>query len=92
VREALGVAPSEQPGPADADEAATLVTRLTMREALMRLGPRQRAVLVLRFFEDLTEVEAAAVLDVSVGTVKSQTARALARLREIACAGEEAWR
>jgi RNA polymerase sigma-70 factor (sigma-E family) len=55
------------------------------RQALWRhvrsLPARQRAVLVLRFYEDLTEVDTARVLGVAVGTVKSQCARALAGLR-----------
>ncbi|WP_210651690.1 SigE family RNA polymerase sigma factor [Nocardioides sp. SYSU D00065] len=54
---------------------------LVVRRALGRLSPGQRAVLVLRHFEDLTERETAEVLGVSVGTVKSQNAAALSRLR-----------
>ncbi|HTX00350.1 MAG TPA: sigma-70 family RNA polymerase sigma factor [Acidimicrobiales bacterium] len=50
-------------------------------EVLSTLAPRQRAVLALRFFDDLTEVQVAAALGCSVGTVKSTTARALERLR-----------
>ncbi len=49
--------------------------------ALANLPRRQRAVIVLRFFDDLTETETAGLLGVSVGTVKSQTAKALAKLR-----------
>ena len=58
--------------------------RLLVRRALATLTPRQRAVVVLRYFEDLTERDTAEVLGVSIGTVKSQTHLALRRLREAA--------
>jgi RNA polymerase sigma-70 factor (sigma-E family) len=50
--------------------------------ALRLLPPKQRTTVVLRFYLDLSELEAARVLEVSVGTVKSQTARGLAKLRQ----------
>ncbi|HEX5598135.1 MAG TPA: SigE family RNA polymerase sigma factor [Micromonosporaceae bacterium] len=66
------------------DATAGIARALVVREAMRRLAPGQRAVLVLRYFEDLTEVEAAEVLGCSVSTVKSQTRDALARLRVMA--------
>lgn len=58
--------------------------RFVLRQALRWLTPRQRAVLVLRYYEDMTARQAAEVMGVSVGTVKSQTHLALRRLRETA--------
>lgn len=55
--------------------------RIALLEDLRRLSPRQRAVLVLRYFDDLTEADTAEALGISVGTVKSHSRDALARLR-----------
>jgi RNA polymerase sigma-70 factor (sigma-E family) len=67
-----------------ADDAEIVARRVALRDALARLTPRQRAVLILRFYEDYTEVRAAAVLGCSVNTVKSQIRHALERLRALA--------
>jgi len=56
--------------------------RVALHQALGALPPRQRAVIVLRYYEDLTERETASVLGVAVGTVKSQARDGLARLRQ----------
>jgi len=58
--------------------------RLALDAALRQLTPKQRAVLVLRFYDDLSEQQTAHALGCSVGTVKSQAHRALARLRQVA--------
>ncbi|MEU4681036.1 SigE family RNA polymerase sigma factor [Micromonospora sp. NPDC023737] len=56
---------------------------LVLRGALMSLPAKQRAVVVLRHYEDLTEREVARVLGCSLGTVKSQNAKALDKLRHL---------
>jgi RNA polymerase sigma-70 factor (sigma-E family) len=71
-------------GTATADPADAVVQRLALRQALDLLTPRQRAVLVLRFFEDLSEADAANALGCKPGTVKSQIHHALGRLRALA--------
>jgi RNA polymerase sigma-70 factor (sigma-E family) len=60
-----------------------LESRSELLDALAGLTPRQRAVLVLRYVNDLTEAQTAKVLGCSPGTVKSNTSRGLARLREV---------
>ena len=72
--------PSLSPDSADAS---------AVRSALADLGPRQRAVVVLRFYEDRTEADIAALLGIRVGTVKSQLSRGLARLRLALEEGED---
>jgi RNA polymerase sigma-70 factor (sigma-E family) len=67
--------------PAEVPPAGT-ERAMVLWEAVQALPPRQRAVLVLRYREDLTEAEVARLLGVPVGTVKSASHRALARLRQ----------
>jgi RNA polymerase sigma-70 factor (sigma-E family) len=73
---------------AEAVAPADAIAEVDLRDALVRmvlqLPPRQRAVLVLRFWEQLTESETAAALGWPEGTVKSATSRGLRRLRELA--------
>jgi RNA polymerase sigma factor (sigma-70 family) len=64
------------------DDHDGTIQRLAMRTALLSLPPRTRAVLVLRYFDDLSEADTAAALGCSQGTVKSTASRGLARLRE----------
>jgi RNA polymerase sigma-70 factor (sigma-E family) len=64
-----------------ADPLAELAERDRLWRALGRLPRRMRAVLVLRYYEDLSEAETAEVLGCSVGNVKSQASRGLAKLR-----------
>ena len=86
-RKVAEVLPGDVPEPARRpvriDDTDAITRRLTVERALRSLSPRQRAVVVLRYFEDRSEVEAADLLGVSVGTIKVQTARALERLRKL---------
>ena len=67
--------------PTDRSDDRT-VTRIDLVQAMLRLPLSQRAVLVLRYFEDMTEAEVSAALGISAGTVKSRMARGLATLRK----------
>jgi len=83
----IGEVPHQEPpaGWADSsqvsDPAGAYADRDALWRALGQLPHRQRAILVLRFFEDLTEAQTADILGVTVGTVKSQCSRALVKLR-----------
>lgn len=75
--------PADGSGPVAGDHAAEVADRDFLLRALAGLPPRQRAVLVLRYYCDLPEAEIADALGCTAGTVKSQASRALARLRAI---------
>lgn len=79
---------AEQPldlaaGLAVEDRTGQVGDRDVLVRALAALAPKQRAVLVLRYWEDVPDDEIAATLNCSPGTVRSQASRALARLREL---------
>ena len=65
------------------DHTAGVDDLVTVRRALGTLPPRQRAVLVLRYLEDRSEQQTADLLGCSIGTVKSQTSKGLAKLRGV---------
>lgn len=71
----------DQPSQRRSDE--DLAVRLEVLDALKSLPPRQRATLVLRYWEQLSVDETAAAMGCSAGTVKSQTSKALGKLREL---------
>ena len=72
---------SEVPDTGAPSESELAAERSDLWRALLHLPPRQRAVVVLRYLEDRSEAETAHLLGCSPGTVKSQAAKALAKLR-----------
>jgi RNA polymerase sigma-70 factor (sigma-E family) len=78
VEEELSESPPDSPV---ADPTGAHDNRSSVLAAVAALPPKQREVVLLRFWLDLTEAQAAATLGCSVGNVKSQTARALTKLR-----------
>jgi len=74
--------PAVAEAPATGDVAAEVAMRMALRDALAALTARQRAVLVLRVYDDLPEAQVAEMLNCSAGTVKSTMSRALAKLRD----------
>jgi RNA polymerase sigma-70 factor (sigma-E family) len=66
----------------EADQSDRLVTHDVLWQQVRSLPPRQRAALVLRYYEDLSEADTASLMGCSTGTVKSQLSAALGKLRE----------
>lgn len=84
LRRRREVSTSEVPEVGIAVDAMAMVDlHLALRQALARLAPKHRAVLVLRYFEDRPDSEIARILNCKESTVRSQAARALARLRDL---------
>jgi RNA polymerase sigma-70 factor (sigma-E family) len=88
TRRELLAAPVDLPDTATPDHAAAVVARHSVVRAHAQLPIAQRRVVVLRHLLDLTEPEVASELEISVGTVKSHNAHALARLRKILLEGD----
>jgi RNA polymerase sigma-70 factor (sigma-E family) len=81
--------PVTMPMATAADHASGVVDSVVVRRALLTLPPRQRAVLVLRYLDDLSEAQTADMLGCSVGTVKSQASKGLTRLRAVLAVDED---
>jgi RNA polymerase sigma-70 factor (sigma-E family) len=73
--------PAELPDGRADDPADMVGDRAALVAAVRELPPRQRAIVVLRYWEDLSDAQVAAVLGCSAGTVRSQASRAIAKLR-----------
>jgi RNA polymerase sigma-70 factor (sigma-E family) len=90
VHEQLGSPPESAASSPSQDGSVN--DRDQLRRALLELPPRQRSVLVMRFYADLSVEQTAQLLGCSSGTVKSQTAKALGRLRDSAHFELKDWR
>jgi RNA polymerase sigma-70 factor (sigma-E family) len=76
-------------GPVGPDSASTFAERDRVVRAVTQLPPQQRAVIVLRYLEDLSEADTAQLLGVTVGSVKTHTSRALSRLTALLTSGAD---
>jgi RNA polymerase sigma-70 factor (sigma-E family) len=85
----IGAALQRFPVPDPSEPHEQLLQRDALMKALDGLPPRQREVLVLRYGSQLSEAETASVLEISVGTVKSQSNRGLARMRDLLSTDDE---
>ena len=74
---------ADLPEHTEGGHADRVAERTSLMHALAQLPPRQRAAIVLRFYDDLTEAQTAAAMDCAVGTVKSQVSAGLAKLRAL---------
>ena len=72
---------AQVPEPPAQDQMVMVEARLALRDALLALPPGKRAMLVLRYLDDLPEAQVAELLGCSVGTVRSQTHKGIAQLR-----------
>jgi len=81
-RETLVLEIPEDPGRRGASHDEPMIRDAALWERIKTLPPRQRTVIVLRYYEDMSEAQIAAIMGSSVGTVKSQASRALAALRK----------
>jgi len=75
-------ATAQLPEPAVSDNQTAIAERTVLAAALRELTKRERTVVVLRYYLDISEADVAAELNVSIGTVKSTASKALAKLRD----------